>query len=693
MAFSTSHDVLQEVVGAVTVTPAGCKRPDLRQIHEALKDRLDQPKWPTILVYMDNVPKTHNKLRRIQLSRRLGLETLTDDTLPSDCHYEAICPQPETPLDILIDQRRCAVQPEAVLFSDIPSQLLPHEIFRRLRILVDGYLVPSSIRIVDGPAPVNSGDTIDEAAVDAIIRSQALSSISPTEQRVCGLFADALRLTLGDVTPTTDFFLAGGDSLTAGRLVSRIRQEFSVRLASDVLFRHSTVSEVSIVVEEAMARPKAEEKKSEDLPGCLETYSSTNPAILLLNLIPLGVFSPTLQTLRWSMFVYILIQTFRWRIRDSVIGRLFLILLSGVVDTGLVYPMWGPYHSRWWLTQKVLQVCGKGIFGHFGFTRVLYYRALGARIGRNVRIHPQASLGEYDLIEIGDNVVLDDCSCRPFSAERNTSMLLQPIRIGADCTVGLKAVIASDTDLPQGTCLGPNTSSWEMEDAQESNRELASAQIPQPHWIWYVLVVGLLSLLVSFVSRLPAIVAFFPVVMKYRQVENDMLRQQVLWFVSPSRIGYYALVILTGAVVGPFAWFLAVYLVKRGLDLACGRPRPGTHYELVSIAVRMLGGRVGKRVYWPGTGIAMVQDYDLLEIGNDVVFGSRSTFVTSDGVGRDRIVIGDGAFVGDHVVALPGVMVGKRTTIGSGALLRRNGSYPDNTTWTGSKHGDVIQFP
>lgn len=223
------------------------------------------------------------------------------------------------------------------MFSDIPSQLLPHEIFRRLRILVDGYLVPSSIRIVDGPAPVNSGDTIDEAAVDAIIRSQALSSISPTEQRVCGLFADALRLTLGDVTPTTDFFLAGGDSLTAGRLVSRIRQEFSVRLASDVLFRHSTVSEVSIVVEEAMARPKAEEKKSEDLPGCLETYSSTNPAILLLNLIPLGVFSPTLQTLRWSMFVYILIQTFRWRIRDSVIGRLFLILLSGVVSRQVMH--------------------------------------------------------------------------------------------------------------------------------------------------------------------------------------------------------------------------------------------------------------------------------------------------------------------------------------------------------------------
>ncbi|EFR05287.1 hypothetical protein MGYG_08298 [Nannizzia gypsea CBS 118893] len=776
MAFSTPHDVLQEVVGAVIVTPAGCKRPDLRQIHEALKDRLDQPKRPAVLVYMDNVPKAHNKLRRIQLSRRLGMKTLTDDTLPSDCHYEAMCPPPETPLDVLIGQRRCVIQPDvveahlteiagisdvlirtnlvdgylqAILFNAIQDQLSADNIYARLRILVDGYLVPSSIRIINGRPPVDSRGKIDEAAVLASLHPQSQSSTSRIERRVCDLFASALRLTPGDVGTSTDFFLAGGDSLTAGRLVSRIRQEFSIRLASDVLFRHSTVSEISIVIEEAMVQPKVEKAKSEDLPGCRETYSSTNPAILLLNLIPLGVFSPILQTLRWSIFVYFLIQAFRWQIRDSVVGRLFLILMAGVLSRQVIhvfspllgiafkwlligryragiYPMWGPYHSRWWLTQKVLQVCGMGVFDRFGFTRVLYYRALGARIGRNVRIHPHASLGEYDLIEIGDDVVLDNCSCRPFSAERNTSMLLQPIRIGRDCTVGLNAVIASGTDLPSGTCLGPNTSSWEMEDAQESNRELVSAQIPQPHWIWYVLVVVPLSVLVSFISRFPAIVAFLPVVMRYRHAQTDMLHHQLLWFVSPSRIGYYTLVILSGSVVGPFAWFFAVCLVKLGLDLICGRPRPGpcnqltqrqkirsavldsilprgdisrltriigTHYELVSIAVRMLGGRVGKRVYWPGTGITMVQDYDLLEIGNDVVFGSRSTFVTSDGIGRDRIVIGDGAFVGDHVVALPGVTVGKSTTVGSGALLRRNGSYPDNTTWTGSKHGDAIQFP
>ncbi|KAM5451812.1 putative NRPS-like protein biosynthetic cluster [Microsporum audouinii] len=770
MAFSTPHDVLQEVVGAVIVTPADCKRPDLRQIHEALKDRLDQPKWPTVLVYMDNIPKSNNKLRRIQLSRRLGLETLTNNTLPSECHYEAKCPPPDTPLNVSINQTRCTIDPrtlkahiteisgissilirtnsidgylQAILFNCALDEVLVDNISTCLRTLVNGYLIPSSIKVINGAPPVDSRGSIDTAAVEAAINTRDQFTTSPTEQRVCSLFASALRLAPEDVTSSTDFFLAGGDSLAAGRLVSQIRQEFHIRLASDVLFRHSTVAKVSTVVQAAMDLPKTEYPKPEDLPGLDETYSSTNLAILLLNLIPLAVFSPILQTLRWSLFVYILIQTFRWQIRNSVVGRLSLILVAGLASRYVMqvfspilgiafkwlligryragmYPMWGPYHTRWWLTQKALQVCGKGVFDHFGFTRILYYRALGARIGRNVHIDTHASLGEYDLIDIGDDVVLEDCSCRPFSAERNTTMLLQPIRIGANCTVGLKTVIASGTDLPPGTCLGPSSSSWETEDAAESNRALAPAQIPQPHWIWYILVVGPLSLLVGLVSRLPAILGFLPVVMRYRHAESDMLRQQILWFVSPSRIGYYVLVILYGAILGPFAWFFAVYVVKLGLDLSCGPygqhtqsqmvrravldcilPQGdisqltrviGTHYELVSIAVRMLGARVGKRVYWPGTGIA-VQEYDLLEIGNDVVFGSRSTFITCDGTGMGRISIGDGAFVGDHVVALPGVTIGKRTTVGSGALLRRNGLYPDNTTWTGSKHGDAIQFP
>ena len=49
-----------------------------------------------------------------------------------------------------------------------------------------------------------------------------------------------------------------------------------------------------------------------------------------------------------------------------------------------------------------------------------------------------------------------------------------------------------------------------------------------------------------------------------------------------------------------------------------------------------MGAKVGKRVYWPGSGI-YCPDPELLEIGDDVVFGSRSELFTSDNMPMDEI--------------------------------------------------------
>lgn len=54
-----------------------------------------------------------------------------------------------------------------------------------------------------------------------------------------------------------------------------------------------------------------------------------------------------------------------------------------------------------------------------------------------------------------------------------------------------------------------------------------------------------------------------------------------------------------------------------------------------------MGAKVGKRVYWPGSGIHC-PDPELLDIGDDVVFGSRSELFTSDRMGSARISIGAG---------------------------------------------------
>ena len=102
-----------------------------------------------------------------------------------------------------------------------------------------------------------------------------------------------------------------------------------------------------------------------------------------------------------------------------------------------------------------------------------------------------------------------------------------------------------------------------------------------------------------------------------------------------------------------------------------------------------MGAKVGKRVYWPGSGI-YCPDPELLEIGDDVVFGSRSEFFTSDGLGSAKIVIDDGAMIADRVVLLPGCQIGRQAVMGSGSLARRYGVYDAGSVWMGNEDGEAV---
>jgi carbonic anhydrase/acetyltransferase-like protein (isoleucine patch superfamily) len=77
-------------------------------------------------------------------------------------------------------------------------------------------------------------------------------------------------------------------------------------------------------------------------------------------------------------------------------------------------------------------------------------------------------------------------------------------------------------------------------------------------------------------------------------------------------------------------------------------------------------------------------------VGDDVVFGSRSHILTSDGVGAERVTIEDRAMVADRVVLLPGSTVGTGAVMGSGALGRRGKYYSAHGRFVGSKGGDSV---
>ncbi|KAL4865038.1 hypothetical protein BDV12DRAFT_200502 [Aspergillus spectabilis] len=613
LAFSTRHDILQEAVGS-----AGSAT-----------------------------------------GQRLGMDTLSDSVPVAERHFEAQCPPTGTALTVSIPQRRCLIDGNQVQ-EDI-ARLAGTDVVMRHN-PIDGF--PQAILFKPSATPIT---------LQTLIHSLRPTN-RPHQPTASAPFASALNQSIDDTTAETDSFLAGGDSLSAGKLISTLRREFSIKLSGDVLFLNSTVAAITAIIEKSLAAKATTSEKGEDapLPGCTETRSSTNPFVLLLNLVPMLIFFLLRVGFQWTIFVYIMAETARrFPLDDMLIGRLVHIVLVGLASriaigfvapiAGIIfkwvimcgrykpglYPMWGEYHMRWWLAQKAVRVAGKGVFNYFDTTRVLYYRALGAHIGRDVRIHEHASLGEYDLITLGDGVVLENCIVRPFAVERNTSMLLSPIAIGSNASIGLRTVIAPGSSIAGNTHLGPNSSSWRfLLRIPRDTRSALELESP-PH-------------------RTDGVACGFRV--STSLAGDDMLRVIVYWFTDPGRIGWHILVRIFYAVTGPLVWFAAILILKGILDVTCGRSKTGPvsrmssrqnvrqnvrqaalfrllpggslgpltrligkHYELVSVALRRLGVKAGKRIYWPSVGPG-IQDFDLdrVEAHEGVEYGEHTLVLAGD---------------------------------------------------------------
>jgi acyl carrier protein len=424
VVFSAPHDVLQEVVGVVLVTPPGQPRVDLRQLHDAVKSSLHSVKWPTVIVYMDGVPKGNNKVLRVKLGERLSFDPLSDDMTLGNKHFEAQCPPVNSPLTLKIEKQLCNIDLNKVLkfvhselgamldgyvttshIDDLPEIILapkpdnmPFNVpdfvldnFKnKLRTQLDGYLVPSHVKVIDVPLPIGADGVLDEVSLGAIVKAQNKDTIPEgidgPERKLREIFADLLACSQADISADSDFFEMGGDSLKAGRLLSLIRKEFNVRLPIGMLFTNSSMSSLCTLVEEHLPETGADDTKGLPqipLPGCQEIYSSTNPFLLILQLVPITILYPMKRALQWTILLYSLstmLKVFpgQTQIYDRFIFLVISIWIATIVTSivapicGIIvkwlvvgkykegmYPMWGPYHTRWWFTEKCLAVGGK----------------------------------------------------------------------------------------------------------------------------------------------------------------------------------------------------------------------------------------------------------------------------------------------------------------------------------------------
>ncbi len=139
----------------------------------------------------------------------------------------------------------------------------------------------------------------------------------------------------------------------------------------------------------------------------------------------------------------------------------------------------------------------------------------------------------------------------------------------------------------------------------------------------------------------------------------------------------------------------------RKLRRICRGDKPGLSLaardEMTVCQLRKLGVRIGAdcRIY----STEFSTEPYLVQFGDGVCVSGGVKFLTHDGAARllksrrpmiqsfGRIEVGDGSFIGENAILLPGTTIGRNCVIGAGAVVR--GAIPENSLVIGNP-GQVI---
>ncbi|MCR6483373.1 amino acid adenylation domain-containing protein [Amycolatopsis sp. OK19-0408] len=136
------------------------------------------------------------------------------------------------------------------------------DVRRHLREQLPPYMVPATVVHLDS-LPLSANGKVDRARLpvpDAPVAGSGAKPASATERKLAGLWADALGLP--EVGTDESFFVLGGDSLIAIRLLARVEEEFGVRLGVREVFETPTVGGLAALIDE---RPAEDDWVEEEL--------------------------------------------------------------------------------------------------------------------------------------------------------------------------------------------------------------------------------------------------------------------------------------------------------------------------------------------------------------------------------------------------------------------------------------------
>ena len=470
-------------------------------------------------------------------------------------------------------------------------------------------------------------------------------------------------------------------------------------------------------------------------------------AASIVQLIPLFLIFPMWQVARYLLFFEVLMRKSRLfpHLSDrnfatyvyayvifKILWQTFAPLVFVIIKWTVIgrykagrYPIWGQYYLRWWIVDVCRKLFLKGIWGSNDAMIRIYYRMLGAKIGDGARIHSECDVAEFDLVHVGEGASVDLCTLRGFAVD-NGAMLLGTVSVGEGASVGIKSIVPPSTGVMDGMHLGPGTSAYDATPGACSPKHARVNRMAfkEPNMCSKLFYGAPLTLLVLVAEQIPPMIVTIAM-LRFKSRENSShfysnWNELMDWLCDPMRIPFFFAIRIARALFSPFFYMAAALFVKRcfigRIDPVRTNPNDehdsarlwllsnlfrrkkvqavtdliGRHYEGVSALYRMLGASVGKRVFWPGNQPICDGLFDLLEIGDDVVFGSRSALLCRSVDHCDKIILCAGSNVSDNCIVLPGSVIGRNAVLGSNSITAEGSLLPSGSVWFGN-NGAVSQ--
>jgi non-ribosomal peptide synthetase-like protein len=343
---------------------------------------------------------------------------------------------------------------------------------KQLRETLPAHMIPQIFEIVDR-IPVLPSGKVDRAACSHIqgrpvrFEREILPPSNDEERLVLEVWQALFKQE--EVSCIDDFFAdMGGNSLLASKFISEMRNERGYRSLSVIdIYDNPTIRSFSALLTN-QAEGYVDIRESEpfhEIPPARYWQAKLLQGLGILILYALQAFfwlGPIIGSIYFSNYGH---SDFEALVLGLTIHAVSvpLMLSLDVITKWIVlgrlkegrYPLWGSQFLRWWFVKRMMEESPVGYLTGTPMAGV-YLRLLGAKIGRNVSLDT-LDIDCPDMVEIGDNASLERAAWITTSTVVNGELIVQKIKIGEGCVVGVRSGLAGGASMEAGATLSDLT--------------------------------------------------------------------------------------------------------------------------------------------------------------------------------------------------------------------------------------------